>query len=775
METAFFIYRIRLQKNILYYVLVGQALRFQPASDINSRSKFYYIVNRSSSPFLKTICLFAFLLVAAISNAQNFSIKKAPLMTKWANDLDIKNPLPEYPRPQMVRKEWMNLNGLWEFDSAHKDDVVPVGKKLRGKILVPFPLESALSGVMEHHDRLWYRRTFSVPQKWDGKRIIMHFGAIDWESEIFINGKSLGMHKGGYDEIIHDITPYLIKGKQEVIVRVFDPTEGYGQPRGKQEIPPHGLLIMYTPVTGIWQTVWIEPVRDCSIKSLKLIADVDNHRLKLLADTSGTAKNTIIKATMRDSKNILGVVSGNAGTELYIPIKNAKLWSPQSPFLYDLSIELKSGAATLDKVESYFGMRKISVEQVGDHTKIFLNNKPIYNLGFLDQGFWPDGIYTAPTDAALKFDIQIQKDFGYNMVRKHIKIEPLRWYYWADKLGIMVWQDMPSANSYKHNPPPVDTLEYRKELERMVEGRFNSPSIICWVLYNETQGQKTDDGINLTQRMVDVVRAKDPNRLINPASDNIYKDYIGDILDYHSYPAPKIIESKTMATACGEFGSVGLVLQGHEWLPGKGVSGIMTTTGKKLEDIYEGYINMLSDFKSSNGMSGAVFTQLADVEQEINGFLSYDRISKVDIPKIKAINEKLIYQTITSKDAILPDASFSAQTWKFTNVQPSDDWMKTSFNDAMWQSGKAGFGAGAPPNSVINTEWNTADIWLRNDFKLSSIQPGDLKNLSFRIYYDDDYEIYINGILAASAKGHSSDYVVSVERRSTKGVKTPGS
>ncbi len=607
-------------------------------------------MNKQKSRLLKTCCMLLMLVAGNASNAQEWSLKKAPLMTKWMADLNTKTPLPEYPRPQLVRKEWINLNGLWEFESGSEGDVAPVGKVLKRKILVPFPVESALSGVMEHHDRLWYRHIFSIPKKWNRRHIIMHFGAIDWESEIFINGKSLGIHQGGYDEISHDITPYLLGNReQEVIVRVYDPTESYGQPRGKQENPPHRNLIMYTPVTGIWQTVWLEPVNNCSIKKLMIIPDVDGKRLRIQVDTSGIAANTKISVIIKDGKTIVNTFSGNAAVELSIPIKKPKLWSPASPFLYNLTIELKSGTATIDAVESYFGMRKISVEQVGDHKKIFLNNKPIYNLGFLDQGFWPDGIYTAPTDEALRSDVQIQKDFGYNMVRKHIKVEPQRWYYWADKLGIMVWQDMPSANSYKHNPPPLDTLQCRIELERMVEGRFNSPSIICWILYNETQGQKAADGTNLTQRMVDVVRAKDPTRLINAASDNIYKDYIGDILDYHSYPAPKIIESKTMATACGEFGSVGLAVKDHEWVPGKGVSGIMVKTPKELEDTYEKYISMLSEYKAANGMSGAVFTQLTDVEQEINGFLTYDRVSKVDIKKIKAINDRLINQTITKK------------------------------------------------------------------------------------------------------------------------------
>ena len=594
---------------------------------------------------MKQIFKVLFILLPVFSMAQTWEMKKAPLMTAFSKDVNPESVLPEYPRPQLVREQWMNLNGIWQFQPGiSEEELVPAGK-LSGKILVPYPVESALSGVMEHHERLWYRRNFSVPEKWNGKRIIIHFGAIDWESEIYINGKSLGIHKGGYDEISYDITPYLGNGKeQELTVRVYDPTESYGQPRGKQENPPHKILIMYTPVTGIWQTVWMEPVSRTSIKAIKLVPDVDGSRLKLIVESDGSDNNISIHATAKDGKKIVGSVSGNSGTELYIPIKKAKLWSPESPFLYDLSIELKSGDTVLDQVESYFGMRKISIEQVGEHTKIFLNNQEIYSLGFLDQGFWPDGIYTAPTDEALRYDVQIQKDFGYNMVRKHIKVEPQRWYYWADKLGIMVWQDMPSANSYRSNTPPVDTLQYRKELERMVEGRFNSPSIVTWILYNETQGQKAD-GFNLTQRMFDVVRAKDSTRLINVASDNIFKDYIGDILDYHSYPGPKAIESKTMATACGEFGSIGVPLQGHEWMAGKGVSGLMKDTPKELEDTYESYIKMLLEYKFTHGMSGAVFTQLTDVEQEINGFLTYDRISKVDIPKIRAMNEKLIDQT----------------------------------------------------------------------------------------------------------------------------------
>ncbi len=693
--------------------------------------------------------------------AQDWFIKEAPLMTEWVDDLDVKHPLPEYPRPQMVRNEWVNLNGLWEFQQGQAGDELPTGQTLARKILVPFPVESALSGVMEHHERLWYRRTFTVPDSWNGKQILFHMGAVDWESELYINGKSLGIHLGGYDEITRDITPYLHPtGEQEVIVRVYDPTENYGQPRGKQEKPPHNLLIMYTPVTGIWQTVWMEPVSECSIKNLKLIPDLDGEQLKVTVHIDGKAANTQVTLTAKDGKRTVGKISGKPNTELLLPVKNPKKWSPDSPFLYDLVVELKSGDTTLDQLSSYFGMRKISLEQVGKHRKIFLNNEFVYNLGFLDQGYWPDGIYTAPTDEALKYDIQVQKDFGYNMLRKHLKVEPARWYYWADKLGILVWQDMPSANSYKHDPPPVDTQQFAKELEQMIEGRFNSPSIVSWVIFNETQGQKAADGTNLTRQMVDLVQKKDPTRLINAASDNIYKDYLGDILDYHSYPAPKAIESSTMATACGEFGSVGLAVKNHEWLPDSGVSGIMAETKEQLEKIYENYLLQLAEYKTTHGMSGAVFTQLTDVEQEINGFLTYDRIAKVNIEKIRKLNIQLIRHAIDRQVELIPNADSDAQTWRYSITKPVSDWTQPGFDDSGWKNGKAGFGTSNSDGTATNTPWTTNDIWLRKTFELNHSPKKPEDKIVFRVFHDEDVEIYINGVLAASSNGFTTSYVI---------------
>jgi hypothetical protein len=702
---------------------------------------------------IKTVWLLVVLCLPVFSMAQGWSPKKAPLMTKWASDVNLGNTLPEYPRPQMVRSEWLNLNGLWEFEVGEQGDRVPFGTPLSKQILVPFPVESALSGVMEQHERVWYRRKFSIPKGWEGQQLVLHFGAVDWESEIYVNGKSVGIHRGGYDPFSYDITQYLKgSGEQELIVRVFDPTQKMGQPRGKQEISPHEILIMYTPITGIWQTVWLEPVPVSNIKGLKMVPDIDNSFLKLTVEVPGLDKDVVVKATVSDGKSIVSKSEGKSNIEFQIPIPYVKLWSPNDPFLYDIKVELKKGKFTLDEVSSYFGMRKISLGEVDGYQKILLNNEFVFNFGFLDQGYWPDGLYTAPTDEALKADIEIQKALGYNMVRKHIKVEPQRWYYWADKLGILVWQDMPSSNSYISNDPPIEKAAFEQELVNMVNTHMNSPSIVSWVIFNEMQGQYD------TKRLTRLVAELDPSRLINPASDNIDKDYVGHIFDKHSYPGPISPSAPNMALVCGEFGSIGLNVKNHEWMENKGVSGVMVNSVQELTKIYEGFVNQLLDFKSNQGMSGAVFTQLADVEQEVNGFLTYDRILKIDTVKVKQLNEKLIYQTIISTSEILPNSKKKKQTWHYTFHKPKQDWTSPSFNHESWKDGSAGFGFGQPKEAPSRTVWNTDDIWMRKKFVLGNLSENDKDNLFFTVFNDEDYEIYINGVLVALAKGFTKDY-----------------
>ncbi|MBC8059588.1 MAG: DUF1080 domain-containing protein [Clostridiaceae bacterium] len=678
--------------------------------------------------------------------------QKAALMTKWASQVTPESALPEYPRMQMQRKDWQNLNGLWQFDQGTANDVVPVGKDLKREILVPYPMESALSGVMTHYDRSWYKKSFTVPKNWRQKKIILNFGAVDWESEVFINGTSVGTHKGGYDPFSYDITQYLKgTGPQELIVRVYDPTDATGEPRGKQTLHPGG--IMYTATSGIWQTVWIEPVATTSsIDNLKIEPDVDASRLKLTVNTIGVATGTTITATAKDGTRVIGTVKGSSNTILYIPIPNAKLWSPDNPFLYDLTVDLKKDARTIDTVNSYFGMRKMSMSLINGENKLLLNNKETFLMGPLDQGFWPDGLYTAPTDAALKYDIEKEKALGFNMVRKHIKVEPSRWYYWADKLGIMVWQDMPSANSYMGNPPPVDKAEYELELKRMVLNLFNSPSIIMWCIFNEDQGQYEP------ARLVELVANLDSSRLINQGSGGPYAN-AGNIYDLHSYPQPTSPNSTTQAEVCGEYGGVGLKVENHQWNASGSASYIMVNTPEELTNIYDTYANNLLSYKTNNGLSAAVYTEITDVETEVNGLMTYDRIMKCDVSKIKASNNKIINKQISFSD-ILPVSQKQIQTWKYTTAAAASDWYSTSYNDASWTLGQGGFGTKITPGIPIGTTWDTSDIWLRKTFNPGTLTKTDINNLCFNVFHDEDCEIYINGVLAGSATGYSKEYII---------------
>ncbi len=680
--------------------------------------------------------------------------KQAPIMTRWAKDVDPAKPLPDYPRPQMVRADWLNLNGVWEYQPGAEGDAPPTGKKLGSEILVPFPVESALSGVMEHHDRLWYRRMFTVPAAWNGKRTLLHFGAVDFESEVFVNGKSVGIHKGGYLPFSYDVTPFLNgDGLQELIVRVFDPTDDGGEPRGKQtlHLPPGG--IMYTPTTGIWQTVWLEPVASHAIESLKIVPDVDGGALKLTVNAGvNEDKLWTVSLVAKDGGKVVGSVEGRPGVEVKIPVPNAKLWSPDSPFLYDLEATLSDGGKPVDRVTSYFGMRKIEVGEENGVKKMLLNGKFVFEFGTLDQGFWPDGIYTAPTDAALKNDIEMMKAFGFNMVRKHIKVEPARWYYWTDKLGLLVWQDMPSANTYpgsKKNVPPLDIPEFDSELQQMVEALWNVPSIIMWDIFNEHQSQHE------TPKLVETIKKLDPSRLVNEASGDQLTGH-GDVQDIHRYPAPACPNpSATQALACGEFGGVGRNTPGHTWT-GKGRGYIDAADPVALEGLYNEYASMLRGFRDKGGLSAAVYTQLTDVETELNGLLTYDRLPKIEPAKLVAANHLEILPP--TYKPVLATSEETAQTWKYTTTQPTDGWEKAAFDDAAWTEAPAPFGK--QEAIVGKTPWNTSDIWLRKHFNPGALSADDLGRLVLQIFHDDDVKVYINGVTAFSETGYVNAYVV---------------
>lgn len=576
------------------------------------------------------------------------------IMTEWASKVDPAQPLPEYPRPQMVREKWQNLNGLWNYSLQTKDNQNKP-QQYDGKILVPFAVESALSGVGKTVGKdsvIWYNRTFTLPSNFKNNNVLMHFGAVDWRSEVYVNGKLAGSHEGGYDPFYFDITELLKSGKnQEVTIRVWDPTDEGPQPHGKQVIKPEG--IWYTPVTGIWQTVWIEAVHKSFIASTKQTPDIDQETLKVSTDLKNSLSGDVVRVTVFDGANKLAEQQNIAGEELTLKIPDPKLWSPDQPFLYNLTIALIRNGKTVDEVKSYVAMRKISLQKdAAGIQRIMLNNEFLFQYGPLDQGWWPDGLYTAPTDEALKFDIIKTKEMGFNMIRKHIKVEPARWYNYCDQLGMLVWQDMPSGdlgNGWEQRPGVLDRATnqnrtpesegyYKKEWNAIMDALYNFQSIVVWVPFNEAWGQFK------TEEITEWTMAKDPSRLVNSASGGNY--YLtGHMVDLHNYPNPAMprpdLFGEKYALVLGEFGGLGLPITDHTWQQ-KDNWGYQSF--KNPEDMFKRYNEFTVRIEEfiKKGLSAAVYTQTTDVEGEINGFLTYDRkVMKMPVEKLKAVNERL--------------------------------------------------------------------------------------------------------------------------------------
>lgn len=569
------------------------------------------------------------------------------IKTKWAETIDPNNVLPEYPRPIMERSDWTNLNGLWEYS------ILPVGEKepqsFDGKILVPFAVESSLSGVQKELNKdkeLWYKRTFTIPSTWKDKSVLLHFGAVDWKSEIYLNDIKIGSHTGGYTPFSFDITPYLTAGNQKLVVKVWDPTtEGY-QPVGKQHAKPEG--IWYTPVSGIWQTVWLEPVSKKYISDIKTVPNIDTKQLSFNVCTQNTNATNIVKVTVLDGSKTVATSKAVAGQSVDIALADIKLWSPESPFLYNVEIELYEGAKLLDKVKSYAAMRKVSMaKDAMGILRMQLNNKDYFQFGPLDQGWWPDGLYTAPTDEALVYDIKKTKDFGFNMIRKHVKVEPARWYTHCDRLGILVWQDMPNGDKSPQwqNQKYFDGKElersiesennYRKEWREIMDYLISYPSIVVWVPFNEAWGQFK------TAEIAEWTKSHDPSRLVNPASGgNFY--HTGDITDLHNYPGPAmyLFDAKRV-NVLGEYGGIGLPLENHLWQADKNWGYVQFKNAKEVTDEYVKYAQELKGF-IQRGFSAAVYTQTTDVEGEVNGLMTYDRkVIKVEESRVKAINQEI--------------------------------------------------------------------------------------------------------------------------------------
>jgi hypothetical protein len=689
---------------------------------------------------------------------------QGPLMTRWAKDVSPDKVHPEYPRPHLERKEWLNLNGLWDYAIRPRAAAVQP-ESWDGQILVPFPIESALSGVMKtvgEANRLVYRRTFKLPteEAWKNKRILLHFGAVDWECTVWVNGVVVGTHRGGYDPFSFDITRALQKqtsGSHEILVSVWDPTDASFQPRGKQVAKPHG--IWYTSVTGIWQTVWLEPVPSCYITSLRIVPNVDRQEIQVTVDASQTPRSgalltiTTMSNGMREfpRKQVAVLATGHP---FAISLSPARFWSTDDPWLYNFSVEVAVNGA-IDKVTGYFAMRKIEVRKdVAGVNRLFLNNQPLFQLGPLDQGWWPDGLYTAPTDAALKYDIEITKKLGFNMCRKHVKVEPARWYYWCDKLGLLVWQDMPSGDRYigANDADIVRSAEseatFRREWQAIIAANQMHPSIVAWVPFNEGWGQfKTNEILEFTKKL-------DPTRLVDGPSG--WSDRGGgDMHDLHSYPGPGMFPiSEKRASVLGEFGGLGLPLEGHLWLK-KGNWGYRTYKDKgELAKAYRDIVGRLQGLRA-DGLAAAVYTQTTDVEIEVNGLMTYDR-AVIKLPEDVAELHKKLYQPLPIVREVLATSQSKPQEWKYTTAKPAGEWFQPGFDASSWKTGPGGFGTKGTPGAVVRTQWNTPDIWLRREFEHDGAK---LTDPHLRIHHDEDAEIYLNGKLVASVKGYTVNYV----------------
>ncbi|MEM7658769.1 MAG: sugar-binding domain-containing protein [Bacteroidota bacterium] len=675
------------------------------------------------------------------------------MQTRWAEQVSPKNALPEYPRPQMVREEWESLNGLWEYAIRPKNDIQPT--KYDGEILVPFPVESQLSGVQQwvkSDQYLWYKLTFKKPVMPLDSRLLLHFGAVDWESKLWINGKEVGEHQGGYDPFSFDITPYLKGKKQELILRVWDPTDTDHQARGKQVSEPRG--IWYTAVTGIWQSVWLEVVPEVHITDLKLTPNVDEEQLKVQIHFNEVPGNATILAKVRD--NTSKVISFRRNVLLEEPIfeadiqvREARLWSPEDPFLYDLEVRIEQKGKLVDKVDAYFGMRKISLGQDDNgHTRLMLNNEPYFQYGPLDQGWWPDGLYTAPTDSALRYDLEVLKGMGFNMLRKHVKVEPSRLYYHCDQLGLLVWQDMPSGfardGNLKVGPyqtedayrPEASAEQFEAEWKAVMDALYDHPSIVAWVPFNEGWGQYE------TERINQWTQEYDPSRLVNPTSGWTDRD-VGDIFDAHQYPGPSMeVVSPERATTLGEFGGLGWPVEEHLWWDKRNWGYRTYQDQATLEAEYKKLLNALAGLPAW-GLSAAIYTQTTDVEGEVNGLMTYDReVVKFEPSRMTQLADEL-YAAYDSVQVWMPSSEYTPQDWQTSTLSPPPAWSSGRYDDSGWSTASGPFMASQEPALPDGSRWERGEMWLRKGFELESI-PADFRASLF-LNGESEALIFLNG------------------------------
>ena len=647
---------------------------------------------------------------AAAQLPPTWSGKPPPLATPWTYQVSPTNARPEYPRPQLARPSlsqprWLSLNGLWQYSPTDGFSAPPVGRDLNDRILVPYPEESVLSGVQKHSDFAFYRRVVTLPKGLYRKNehLRLNFGAVNYDATVYVNGTQVARHLGGYDAFSVDVTGALRNdgsGPQEIVVAVHSPVDSATIPVGKQRLNPGGIF--YTASSGIWQSVWLEPVSETSIASLDTTADLGSNSLRVTPAINGPTDRAQVTVAAYAGNREVASATASAGSPLTLSIAKPHLWTPDDPFLYTLKASLK-GHGSKDAVESYAAMRTIAVSKVDGRQRIVLNGKPTFLLATLDQGYWPDGIYTAPTDAGLKFDIQKTKDLGFNTIRKHIKVEPARWYYWADKLGMMVWQDIPALPTGRNDRLTTgDKAEFRDETRRIVDQLKGVPSIIGWIPFNEGWGQWS---VPAATEVGAQVKAQDPSRLVDERSganccDTPGDPGTGDIIDWHQYTGPALpAPDATRASIDGEHGGFSLGIEGHTW-PGASINPYGSVADRAaLNDAYVKNTAVLRDEGAPYGLSGSVYTQITDVENELNGLFTYDRqVEKVDEARVRDINQQVL--AAGSQPAPTPPAGTPGISgidhWTFnegsgtTAADSAGSNPLTLLNGAGWTAGKAG-------------------------------------------------------------------------------------
>jgi hypothetical protein len=619
-----------------------------------------------------------------------------PLLTPWTRSVSTTAPLPDYPRPQLERSSWMSLNGRWQYELGQQGDPPPFGRDLAQTILVPFAPESPLSGIGRQDNWGWYRRDFTVPASWRGQHVQLNFGAVSWQARVYVNGKLAGSHVGDYDAFSLDVTSLLnASGPNELVVGYYDPMGAAGEPVGKQRAGiPRGIF--HTPSSGIWQTAWLEPVPSERVANLDLVPDLTGGRLSVTAAVTGGTAGRVVAQALAGNR-VVATGSGRPGQPFSIPIANPHAWSPSDPYLYGLRLQLlDAGGRPIDRVQSYFGMRSITLGRIGGATRILLNGKFVFETGVLDQGYWPDGVYTPSTDEAIRADILAAKGLGYNMLREHQKLEPDRWYYWADKLGILVWQDMPSMRAPSGTTTAAQQAEFRRELAAIVEQRRSDPSIVAWVPFNEGWDQFDPAGV------VSEVKRLDPSALVD--SDSGSADCCSaieapntDIHDTHLYSGPFAVPADNRATVIGEYGGVlAYPPVGHRW------PGVLTSLGSPVqawgpppvESFLRAQYTELAQELRVRGLSGAVFTELAGYEDEL-GLLTYDRAAYTISPQlVRGLNEALITssQQILGLSPQLPAVPpGTTGLWTFGGGQGSLAYDGSGYGHTLTLAGGAGW------------------------------------------------------------------------------------